>query len=1266
MTSANAEFKICSLNVNGLGDFKKRKDVFSYLRDIKYDIYLLQETHFKANQENFIRASWGYEAWVAGVESNSKGVAILFNPSFEYKIHDINRDPNGTYLALDITIMQKRTTLISIYGPSEGDNPAFIGTIDTIINTFSNETVIIGGDWNCLLNLNIDARNYTSTVNRPRTRNKIKDLMADNNLIDIFRCMHPDKRAYTWRRFNTVKQGRLDYFLISEDLSGQTMKTFISPGYRSDHSLVTLTLRKNELKRDRQFWKFNNSLLKDKCYIEVVKSLIHTIRKQYAVPIYNSDNIENITPEDIQFTISDQLFFETLLMEIRRKTISYASYKKKRDTKEEEELKKNILLLEEDLEHLEDNRNELEQLKQALEISRVKKIDGIIVRSKVQWVKDGEKATKYFCNLEKRNFTNRTISFLERSDGQAITEQENILAEVHDFYKNLYSHKDTKDIDLQKYKEEAVCLTPHETVSLEGDITIEEAKITLKNMKNFKSPGPDGFTVEFYKFFFVDIGHYLIRSVNEGFRNGSLSITQYQGVITCIPKDKKPKQFIKNWRPISLLNVSYKIISSCIAGRIKSVLPSIIHESQKGFMKGRYIGENIRLLYDTIVLTEKEKIPGLLLMIDFEKAFDSVAWSFIEKALNFFNFPKGLIDWFRVLYSKPSSCVSFNGQYSKWFNLQRGCRQGDPISPYLYLVCAEILSIMIRSNEKIKGIKLTNKEILLSLFADDTTLYLDGTEQSFNEAIKTLDLFSTVSGLRMNNDKTQIQWIGSRKNSNVKYMSDRNFIWDPGKFKVLGIYFSVSQDIVSINFENKIEEIKREIARWKKRQITPLGKITIIKTLIISKLNYLFLNIPDPTKAFLKELDQILFRFVWGGKTNRIKKTTLCKTYEEGGLKMVDIYAFLASMKISWLRRIVDFNQTVSAWHSLYPVLHYVEQFGYDYIRVCKENVKNPFWLDVLEHYRKLYITNHGENVSAVDVNVEPIHYNDNIKRGRETIYIREWANNGIIRVNDILDAHNHIISFNTFKDRFNVPHTNFIIYAGVTRAIRKFVDYVSNDIYKLKRLTAKEVWFCIRAGNLAVNSKFQEKNVLPTAVIKWNSEFQGINWKNIFKHCFKTSKDPQLQWFQTRLLHRILPTQKYLALCKITDSPLCTFCVTSIESIRHLFWDCKYVQDFWKDLNEYIKEKCTHCDRLNFNIELILFGVSKLINTDKPLNFIILFAKFYIYKCKLETINPILNNFIRQLQYRYIIEKNLALKNNKETEFQRNWQIYSEIFNMA
>ena len=221
-------------------------------------------------------------------------------------------------------------------------------------------------------------------------------------------------------------------------------------------------------------------------------------------------------------------------------------------------------------------------------------------------------------------------------------------------------------------------------------------------------------------------------------------------------------------------------------------------------------------------------------MVDFEKAFDSVSWLFIEKALHFFNFPNSIILWFKVLYKKPNSCVSFNGQYSAWFELCRGCRQGDPIAPYLYLVCAEILSLMIRNNKNIKGITLREKEILLSLFADDTTLFLDGTEQSFREAIKMLDAFSAMSGLKVNNDKTQISWIGSMKNCNIKYMRDKNFIWDPGSFKVLGILFSTNTDrITNLNFDGKIEEIKREISRWKKRNMTPLGRIYLWQHIII-------------------------------------------------------------------------------------------------------------------------------------------------------------------------------------------------------------------------------------------------------------------------------------------------------------------------------------------------------------------------------------------------------------------------------------------------
>ena len=157
-------------------------------------------------------------------------------------------------------------------------------------------------------------------------------------------------------------------------------------------------------------------------------------------------------------------------------------------------------------------------------------------------------------------------------------------------------------------------------------------------MKNNKSPGLDGFTVEFFKFFWTDIGHFILQSLNYGYRNGSLSITQKQGVITCIPKQNKSWINLKNWRPISLLNVIYKLASAVISNRLKKVLDNIINGNQKGFIAGRLLGENVRLIYDVLFESKKQNLPGLLLPIDFEKAFDTVSWKFIMKVLDYFNF----------------------------------------------------------------------------------------------------------------------------------------------------------------------------------------------------------------------------------------------------------------------------------------------------------------------------------------------------------------------------------------------------------------------------------------------------------------------------------------------------------------------------------------------------------------------------------------------------------------------------------------------------
>ena len=351
------------------------------------------------------------------------------------------------------------------------------------------------------------------------------------------------------------------------------------------------------------------------------------LKKQYALPVYNMDQINNVPDDEIQFVINDQLFLETLLMELRGKSISFSSYKKKIEEQKEKKIISNIETLESNMSSA--NLDELETLKEELQNIRKNKMQGVLVRARAKIIEEDEKPANFFCNLEKHNYTSKIIPKLETNDGKIITDQQEILNETKLFYENLYSNKDSQLIDINLYElfnnKDIKKLNKDESDSIEGPITYQEAALILKAMSNNRSPGSDDFSTEFFKMFWKKMGHFVVRCINYGFSKGELSITQREGIITCIPKENKPRHFVKNYRPISLLNCVYKIASGVIANRIKGTLHKLIHTDQTGFIAGRYIGENIRLIYDIMQYTEENSIPGLLLSVDFEKAFDSVS-----------------------------------------------------------------------------------------------------------------------------------------------------------------------------------------------------------------------------------------------------------------------------------------------------------------------------------------------------------------------------------------------------------------------------------------------------------------------------------------------------------------------------------------------------------------------------------------------------------------------------------------------------------------
>ena len=717
------------MNCRGLGEFKKRRDVFHFLRKLNFSMYLLQDTHFHPSIEERIKREWGFDIFFASYNSNSRGVAILVNNNIEYKCLNVVQDPNGNYLILRIKVFDKDITIVNIYGPND-DNPVFYNDLQNlIINEGNLENIIVAGDFNLVMDFNLDCYNYLRQ-NNVNASNKVKEIVDNLDLIDIWRDKNPDCKRYSWRRSTPIQQSRLDFFLITDILTPMVKDVTINTGYRTDHSLITLTLQFEQEGERRQFWKFNSSLLHDKKYLDDINGVIKEVIEEYAVLLYNRETLSNIPISDISLSINDQLFLEVLLMKIRSKTISYSAFKKKKLEEQEKRLLSEIENLEKKHNLTEDDLKDIKTRKDDLVRLRDSRLRGVLLRSRARWVEDGEKVSSYFCAMEKRNYVNKAMNCLDIND-EIVTDKARIAEEVKTFYETLYSKIDVQDLNISDLVENVPQINQAEAEQLEGILELDELSESLKNMKNRKSPGSDGFTVEFFKVFWGKLGGWVLRSLNEGFRKGELSQTQKEGVIICIPKGDEDRDKLRNWRPISLLNIVYKIGSSSIANRIKNVLPTIISEDQTGFIKNRFIGDNIRLIFDIMSWLDHNNKPGLLLCLDFQKAFDSLDWGFLHKSLKAFGFRDDICKWIKTFHNNIKSTISVNGNITEWFTVSRGCRQGDPLSPYIFIICVEILAIMIRENKQIKGITIDSIEHKIAQYADDSEIILEGDRGSF-------------------------------------------------------------------------------------------------------------------------------------------------------------------------------------------------------------------------------------------------------------------------------------------------------------------------------------------------------------------------------------------------------------------------------------------------------------------------------------------------------------------------------------------------------
>ena len=1256
----DSSLTIASINCQGLNNSKKRRDVFHYLRNRKYSILFLQDTHFEEKMEPYILSEWGYQGYFSSYSSNARGVGILFNNNFEFKIKRIHKGRGGNSLIVQAEINKNDFLFVNVYGPNR-DDPNFYSTLQEKIKEFNVSNIIIGGDFNLVLDPTRDYHNYKN-VNNPKAREAVDNMIAELDLNDIWRDLNQDCHRFTWRRNNPLQQARLDFFLISDHVVTFVDEVDIECGYRTDHSLIRLKLRFNEKAKFRNFWKFNSSLLKDKEYLKEINEEIKCIKEEYAVSPYARDSVDNIPLADLQLSISDDLFLDFLLMKIRSKTISYATEKKRKTNEEECSLQNELKSLEAKEQKTQEDIELMMLKKEQLVAIRDKRMEGVILRSKARWIADGEKVSSYFCNLEKRHFISKNMAYLTDKHGNNLSDQKDILNEVHGFYENLYKEFKADDCEIENIVTDMPRLDPNESNELEGEISYDEASFALKNMKCNKSPGTDGFTAEFFKCFWSRLGVFVVRALNHGFRKGELSSVQKEGLIITIPKGDKPRNYIKNWRPLSLLNTVYKIGSSCIANRLKSVLPKLINEDQTGFVKHRYIGDNIRLIYDTIAYLEEHNKPGLLLNIDFEKAFDSVNWTFMFKVLHSFGFQEEICRWIRTFYQNIKSCVIVNGQVSSWFPIERGCRQGDPLSPYLFILCAEVLATLIRENKNICGIQINGVEHKLSQYADDTEFLLAGDRRSFETCIDVVEYFGKISGLKINPSKTSAIWLGSRKNSPQKYMEHLGLEWNPPKFKVLGIWFTNDlQNCANINYNEKLADIKHLFKIWIKRQLTPLGRVAILKSLILSKLIHLWMLLPNPPDNFFKTLQTICYKFIWNNKPDKISRKIAHKSIKNGGLGLPELRTFATSLKLTWLRKLLRTNHK---WKGIAtficPGINDIQKYGPEIMTIPLR--QNLFWKEVFDAYKQFFYKVKSKNSN--ELLAEQVFYNKRIQIGEHYIVGKKWINKGIFCIAHFVSENGVLLSHEQFKEKYNL-NIDFLVYASIKSAIRTYVrttniPFDNNKCFNEPKCI--KMLMSVAKGSKLYYDTFIENDITPNGCVKWNEKLGvDIDWKKCFLQLHKIS-DVKSKWFQIRIVHRCLGTNVVLKEIGILNSDLCSFCSQTRDSIRHMFWQCPLILQFWTNFTNTMNTNCQNMVNFNISESLAILGCDNNVEIDTVVYFIILLAKQYIYQCKLQKVLPNMTGFLAKLKYRYTIEEYLARRQHLYNDFLVKWFPYKTL----
>ena len=773
---------------------------------------------------------------------------------------------DGRATMIQIKNDEYQHNIVNIYAPS-GD---IQGNRDFCRNLF--ETIkyiadpILVGDWNSIL--------HDSMCNKGKNKDHRKQCKLIkhffNGWIDIHNVI-PGNLKYTYTKGSY--RARLDR-LYTLDTNIQSILTYeIKSVTYSDHDQIQFSVKwGNRIKWGNGTWKLNTKLLEDEEYNKRIKNdiEIYKLNKKFYEPMEGWDIFkQRVKSTSIEYSVG-KMKNKKNNIEDMRKELDRVKMQVDQQENPNDQLIEQKTNIEQELEKLENN-----------------KIEGERIRAKIEKIKYDEKSTKYFFKKEKHSGQNKNITILKNEDDETIEEKHQILNEIENFYSKLYSTNGSENKQMEenlKYINKT--LTKENQKEINEHFTTKEIESAIKSMNNEKSPGEDGIPKEFYNHFFDELKEILIELFNNIYFSTTLPSSHKNAIIKLLYK-KNDQRYLKNWRPISLLNVDYKILSKILTKRLTKFMNEIIPIEQKCGVKERKLTDIIRNI-DTFRQYANE---GYIVLLDQTKAFDRVNHNYLFKVLEKVGVKGKTLKLVKEMYSNITSQVEINGILTNKIKIDRGVRQGCPFSMLLFVISTIPLINMIKNSTTIKGhITKRNNSIKIQSYADDTTILIKGPNE-LKEIERIFHNHSLASEAEINTDKTEIFRLGKpNRNEDEDFKSKIKT-----KVKILGAYFC----------ENKVDETKENLFKpisrlqqWNNKYteyITIVGKILRINTYIYSTI---FNN------AWLLDTENHYFKTLIDEIGKYLQKLKHLETYElvskrinEGGLNLINIKSRVEAIK---------------------------------------------------------------------------------------------------------------------------------------------------------------------------------------------------------------------------------------------------------------------------------------------------------------------------------------------------------------------------------